>query len=92
MTKNLTQLDKLEEYLKENNFEYERIDSNDIHRINIPNSKNKKWDVICRCGSFGYKEGLLLRKRYSVFENVDDTIKGCLTAEDIINYINEYEK
>ena len=91
MTENLTQLDKLEEYLKENGIEYERIDTDDIHQINVPNSKNKKWDAICHYGSFGYKEGLLEIYGEIVPENIGDTVEGYLTAEDVINRINEHE-
>lgn len=92
MTENLTELDKLEEYLKENGVRYERIDTRDIHQINVPNSKDKEWDAICHYGSFGYKEGLLEIYGSIVPENVGDTVEGCLTAEDVINRMNDYEK
>ena len=92
MTVNLTQLDKLEEYLRENGIKYERIDTKDTHQINVPNSKDKEWDAICHYGSFGYKEGLLEIYGSIVPENVGDTVEGYLTAEDVINRMNDYEK
>lgn len=92
MTENLTQLDKLEKYLKENGIKYERIDTKDTHQINVPNSRDKEWDAICHYGSFGYKEGLLEIYGSIVPENVGDTVEGYLTAEDVVNRINEYKK
>lgn len=92
MAENLTQLDKLEKYLKENGIKYERIDTKDTHQINVPNSKDKEWDAICHYGSFGYKEGLLEIYGSIVPKNVGDTVEGYLTAEDVVNRINEYKK
>lgn len=54
-------------------------------KINVPNSKNKKWDAICHYGSFGYKEGLLEIYGEIVPENIGDTVEGYLTAEDVID-------
>lgn len=92
MTENLTQLDKLEEYLKESGFKYERIDTKDTHQINVPNSKDKEWDAICHYGSYGYKEGLLEIYGSIVPEDIGDTVEGYLTAEDVVNRMDEYEK
>ena len=92
MTKNLTQLDKLEKYLKENGIKYERIDTRNTHQINVPNSRDKEWDAICHYGSFGYKEGLLEIYGSIVPENVGNTVEGYLTAEDVVNRIGEYER
>lgn len=92
MTENLTQLDKLEKYLKENGVKYERIDTKNTHQINVPNSKDKEWDAICHYGSFGYKEGLLEIYGSIVPENIGDTVEGYLTAEDVVKRIDEYEK
>lgn len=71
----MSELDKLEKYLKDNNIAYERLDempsyapfsvlkknglTTMFHQICVPSRKNCKWDVICHKGSYGYEEGLL---------------------------------
>lgn len=92
---NLTELDKLEEYLKENDISYERIDRigefwNDWHQLVVRGPKDYRWDVICHHGSYGYKEGLLETMGDIVNEKeVGDRVEGWLTAEDVINRIEE---
>ena len=96
----LTELDKLEDYLKEHRNEYERIDREDLdhcigrHQISVPNHAKKKWDAICQPGSYGYEEGLLEiygslvdRAKYG------DTDSVCrwLTAKDVIERIEATE-
>lgn len=100
MMKELTELDKLENYLKANNIEYERIDKRrnhmlpvpegfgEYHQICVPAKGNTcKWDVICHYGSYGFEEGLLELMGDLVTETEwgeNDSVVGYLTAEDII--------
>lgn len=71
----MTELDKLEKYLKDNNIPHQRIDERpnltnmqglelfglgyDFHQICVPSRTNCEFDVICHKGSYGYEEGLL---------------------------------
>lgn len=82
----MTELDKLEKYLKDNNIPYQRIDKRpgltsrqwlelygagkDFHQICVPSRTNCEFDVICHQGSYGYEEGLL-------------EIMGLLTEEEM---------
>ena len=91
----MTELDKLEEYLKTHNMFYTRTDEpgfeshgklvNQFHQITITNP-GYCWDVICHNGSYGYEQGLL---EYA--DNIEADVIGNLTAEDVINLINTVE-
>ncbi len=75
MKRDLTELDKLERYLKENGIRYERFDYEETftdekhpnliyelerHQICVPcEGEDMKWDAICHRGSYGAEEGLL---------------------------------
>lgn len=99
MSRNLTELNKLEEYLKANGIEYERIDEDnklemfgsitelDYHQIKVGVTEEGPWDwdVICNRGSYGCEQGLL-EGMGSIFE---DDVEGWLTAEDVIKRIEE---
>lgn len=88
--RDLTQLNKLEEYLKEKGIEYQRFDNDDDkfgidrHQICVPNAKNPKWDAICHYGSYGAKEGLLEIYGSIVDPMSGDSVEGHLTADDVI--------
>lgn len=92
----MTELDKLEEYLKKNNIPYTRVDEGWLmrHQIMVPEAyPNAEWDAICHLGSYGYEEGLLEIKGDLVDEEKDgDTVVGYLTAEDVIQRIEEGRK
>ena len=74
----LYELNKLEAYLKDNGYVYERIDESPWHDGYIDkhivivyegkdengNFKNRLWDAICHFGSYGYAEGLLEEDEY----------------------------
>lgn len=110
MSRNLTELNKLEKYLKANGFEFQREDSDntfpaeewrviqeimgedaepmDKHQIVVYVDGRRSWDVICHKGSYGCAQGLL--------EGMGDIfgpdVEGYLTAEDVINRIEEAKK
>ena len=97
----LSELNKLERYLKEHNIKYERLDEDDDdgyfcrHQISVPeHGAGKKWDAICQYGSYGYEAGLL--EIYGTL--VDrakwgdtDTVCGWLKADDVIARIEAEE-
>lgn len=102
MIRDLTELNKLEEYLKVNGILYERVDDDgypvpfdggmfDRHQIIVYNKDGKRmWDAVCHYGSYGADEGLLEVMGIIVDEEiVGDTVEGNLTAEDIIKRIEE---
>lgn len=106
MKRDLKQLDKLEQYLKDNNIPYERFDKEDVispqfpyyietherHQIYVPNGKNSEWDVICQWGSYGAEDGLLEIYGSIVDPNAGDTVEGCLTADDVIERIERKKR
>ena len=71
----LTQLDKLEAYLKEHHIPYDRIDKDEVfeetpygkciveceqHQIIVPHKgKERQWIAVCQHVSFGHENGLL---------------------------------
>ncbi len=75
MKTDLTQLNKLEIYLREHNIAYDRIDKKGVfeetphgkyvvqceqHQIIVsPQDQEWKWSAVCQHGSFGYEKGLL---------------------------------
>lgn len=95
----LTELNKLEGYLRKNGIEYERIDQEreldvygmaiqlERHQICVPAKEDKDWDVICHWGSYGYEEGLLELYGSLVTEKDGDSVAGWLTADDVIKRI-----
>lgn len=91
----MSELDKLEQYLKGKGIKYERIDENtfirDRHQINVFDSDGKiAWDAICHRGSYGYEQGLLEIYGKLVDEEKDgDSVVGWLTAEDVIKRIED---
>lgn len=92
----MSELDKLEEYLKARGCEYERYDDDTLwgdyslnrHQIIVYHDGDRSWDAICQAGSFGYKEGLLEIYGDIVWYDIDgDSVRGWLTAQDVINRI-----
>lgn len=96
----LTQLDKLEIYLREHNIAYDRIDKEEVleetphgkyvvqceqHQIIVPPQNQKRqWDVICHRGSYGHEEGLL--ELMGIITR-GYGVEGWLTADDVIKRI-----
>lgn len=95
----MSELDKLEQYLKANNVDYERIDNDGIcgkllerHQIIVFENGERSWDAICQYGSYGYEEGLLeVMGEPVVRPNDGDSVCGDLTAEDAIERWEEYK-
>lgn len=82
-----TEMDKLETYLNENNFNYVRQDLHDGQQIVVYDKYgNRLWDAILHSGSYGMEEDLL-----EVMGEIlgHDDVEGHLTAEDIIKYIEQ---
>lgn len=90
----MSELDKLEKYLKEHNIPYERIDEEkpdtyvNRHQIIVMDKDGQRiWDAVCHFGSYGYKKGLLEIMGTLVGPEDGDSVAGWLTAEDIIKRI-----
>ena len=88
----LRELDKLEEYLKQNGIQYERFDEDhalDVNGYVVNRGRHQivcdGWDAICHWGSYGYEEGLLeVMGTKVVLESDGGPVCGYLTAEDVI--------
>lgn len=103
---NLYELDRLEEYLKENKIKYERDDDNSIvelpggmsyredrHQIWVPARVGAKWDALIGSGSYGYEHGLL--EIYGDLVDVKrdgDLVAGWLHADDVIKRLEEHNE
>lgn len=100
----MSELDMLEEYLKDKGIEYERIDVHyeteiphsggimaiiDRHQICVPDEESAEWDAVCQRGSYGFEEGLLEIYGNIVRPDADDTVEGWLTSDDVITRIEE---
>ena len=90
----LTELDKLEEYLKAKGIRYQRRDESfqlglchvEQHQIVVfADDGRRMWDAICQTGSYGYEEGLLEVMGKPVVRKSDsDDVVGWLTAAEVI--------
>ena len=91
----MSELDKLEQYLKDNGIRYKRIDENadtwGRHQINVFGSDSEiAWDAICHRGSDGFEKGLLeIYGTLVDYEKDGDSVVGWLTAEDVIKRIKQ---
>ncbi len=96
----MSELDKLEEYLKARGCKYDRYDSDtkrddaglfislERHQIVVYHNGDRSWDAICHEGSYGYEKGLLEIYGDIVWDDIDgDSVRGWLTAQDVINRI-----
>ncbi len=84
MQYDLTEMDKLQEYLQEHNMFYERIPiSVDGIKEQIvvysPTDGRRIWDAVIGLGTYGSRAGLL----ELMWEDSGEVI-GCLTAEGVI--------
>lgn len=93
-----TQLDILEKWLRENNYNFERIDeveirdvmgrilSADRHQIVVSTTTGRRlWDAICQRGSMGYRDGLLeIMGTIVDLEKAHGKVEGWLKASDVI--------
>ena len=85
---NMSELDKLEFYLKTKGIKYYREDREknkkalDFHQIVVFDGDDPIWDAVCHTGSYGYEDGLL-----EIMGNIvkdGECVEGWLTAEDVI--------
>ena len=94
----LTQLNKLEQYLLANEIKYERIDQEtkyddhgyieklERHQIFVPDHEHPMWDAICHRGSYGHEEGLL-EVMGTIVGLPGEMVEGWLSAADVIERI-----
>ena len=100
--RDLTELNRLEEYLKVNGIPYERISKDteydpeypyylialERHQLIVYDERgNRLWDAICHEGSYGAEEGLLEIYGEIVSPTAGDSVEGWLTAKDVIERI-----
>lgn len=83
----MSELEKLEKYLKEKGYIYERRQEQkayyNLNQIIVYDKEGQRqWDAICHRGSYGYEQGLL--EIYGTIVQGQDSVEGWLTAEDII--------
>lgn len=92
MKKKESELDKLEHYLKQHKYKYDRIDELSDKRwyprhqiiVYYPNGE-RAWDAICQYGSYGFEKGLLEIYGDIVDAEIDGiSVAGYLTANDVI--------
>ena len=101
----MTELDKLEAYLKDKGIPYTREDAEEMrdaqgfilrtprHQIIVNDSEGRRqWDAICQRGSYGYNEGLLEVMGSPVVNSEEGQVVGCLTAADVIKRIEKRER
>ena len=91
----MSELDRLEAYLKERGIPHERIDETKVigdqdysrHQIIVSDKDgHRSWDAICHRGSYGWGRGLLEVMGDPVIRKADgDRVKGWLTAQDVID-------
>ena len=105
ITRDLTELDKLEKYLKEHGYKYDRTDDDgmeiaglhglmhciDQHQIVVYKGEIRDWDVICQYGSYGCEKGLLEAMGERVVREGGDSVEGYLTADEIIERLEARE-
>lgn len=89
----MTELGKLERYLKANGYNYERKKTSiGIHTgdqvIVYDENGDRQWDAVCHRGSYGFEQGLL-EIMGSIVKPGGDSVEGWLTAEDIIARLEE---
>ena len=96
MERDLNELNKLEEWLKDQHIPYTRVDNEDmfntierpidLHQIRAITPGGYDWDVICHYGSYGCDQGLLEGMGAPFGKDVE----GWLTAKDVIDRIRPF--
>ena len=91
----MSELDKLEAYLKEHGYIFRRIDGDQEfmprHQIVVYDKRGCRiWDAVCHYGSYGFERGLLeVMGKPVVLKSDGDAVVGWLTAQDVINRLEE---
>lgn len=87
----LRELNKLEQYLKQNGYEYKRIDDDQhymcFHQLIVFKNGKRIFDVVCHLWSYGGEKGLL--ETMGVITPKGEDAEGSLTAEDVIKRMKE---
>ena len=100
----LTELNKLEQLLREAGIPFQRTDSEkipkeeverldyphyfDFHKITYPSETRPLSDVICYYGSYGWEDGLL--EQMGLLPPCVDSVQGHLTAEEVFSRWKEH--
>lgn len=96
----MTEMEKLENYLKEHGYQYEKIIEEGFiefgveigfrNQIVVYKDDKRDWDAICQPGSYGYEKGLLeVMGERVVRESDGDGVCGFLTAQEVIDRLEE---
>lgn len=100
----MRELDKLEQYLKQNNMVYQRIrrlsaftertlNVDGGEQIIVYENGERVWDVICGHGSYGAQQGLLeVMGDPVVIPEDGDSVAGYLKAVDVIKRLENFYK
>ena len=97
----MTELEKLEAYLKEHGYNYKRKDDDDEdepnlswHQIIVYDKTGRRmWDAVCHPGSYGFEYGRLEIMGKPVVRKSDfDCVVGYLTAQDIIDRLEDKDE
>lgn len=85
----MTEMEILEDYLKKQGIQYERIIGGSRNQIIVHRDGKRDWDAICHPGSYGYEQGLLEVMGDRVVRESDlDRVCGFLTAQQVIDRLN----
>ena len=87
----MEELIKLEAYLKEHNYNYEwrSVCSANDQIIVFNNNGERAWDAVCHRYSHGSEAGLLEVMGRDVVRDDYDEVEGYLTADEIIERLEE---
>lgn len=89
----MSELDKLEAYLKEHGYEYTREDVDgepytDVHQIVVYENGERLWDAVCHSGSYGYSQGLLeIIGEIADIAGDPGAVIGWLKAQEVIDML-----
>lgn len=83
------EMDKLEKYLKDDGYIYERNSQYDGEQIIVYDNRGRRqWDAVYHFFSYGHEDGLL-EIMGTIVKDKDDDVEGYLTADDIISRLEE---
>lgn len=86
----MSEMDKLENYLVDHSYIYDRRDLPEYEgeQIIVFNEYGRQWDAVCHKFSMGHKDRLL-EIMGTIVRSFDDEVEGYLTAEDVIKRLEE---
>lgn len=84
----LKEIGKLMIGLAERGIDFTLTQIFDGYKIDVP---SQNWDAICHGGSYGHNYGLLEVMGAKVNRNTDDKVEGWLTADEILERLDEFE-